>query len=145
MISLIVYLYLNNLYHRNPYSAYKPRRTIFAPINLKHEKTFTYAHYALFLFSAQHRHKPAKATNTLAAALLLAMMRTAPSQNYNYDTGVTQYFNNDIVSFNISPEFGFFLSDKWAIGIQPGYSRVSGTEVSNFYSMLTRQIIIATP
>jgi hypothetical protein len=55
-------------------------------------------------------------------------------QNINFDSGTTQYFNKDIVSFNISPEFGFFLSDKWAIGIQPGYSRVSGTETSNFYS-----------
>ena len=55
-------------------------------------------------------------------------------QNVNFDSGTTQYFNKDIVSFNISPEFGFFLSDKWAIGIQPGYSRVSGTETSNFYS-----------
>jgi hypothetical protein len=55
-------------------------------------------------------------------------------QNYNFDTGVTQYFNHNITSFNISPEFGFFLNDKWAIGIQPGYSRVSGTETSNFYS-----------
>ena len=55
-------------------------------------------------------------------------------QNYNFDTGVTQYLNHDIISFNVSPEFGFFLSDKWAIGIQPGYSRISGTETSNFYS-----------
>ena len=58
-------------------------------------------------------------------------------QNYNFDSGVTQYYNYKITSFNISPEFGFFISDKWAVGIQPGYSRVSGTETSNFFSSTT--------
>jgi hypothetical protein len=55
-------------------------------------------------------------------------------QNFNYDSGLTQYYNYKITKFNFSPEFGFFLSDKWTIGIQPGYSRVSGTETSNFFS-----------
>ncbi|MBB5394859.1 hypothetical protein [Mucilaginibacter sp. AK015] len=55
-------------------------------------------------------------------------------QNVNFDSGTTQYFNKNIIRFNISPEFGLFLGDKWAIGVQPGYSRVSGTEISNFYS-----------
>ncbi|RWY53965.1 hypothetical protein [Mucilaginibacter gilvus] len=31
-------------------------------------------------------------------------------------------------------EFGFFLGNKWTIGIQPGYSRLSGTETSYYYS-----------
>ncbi|MFD0765340.1 hypothetical protein ACFQZI_10795 [Mucilaginibacter lutimaris] len=58
-------------------------------------------------------------------------------QNFNFDSGVTQYFNYKITNFNISPEFGFFVGNKLAIGIQPGYSRVSGTETSNFYSATT--------
>ncbi|MEB0263148.1 MULTISPECIES: hypothetical protein [unclassified Mucilaginibacter] len=59
------------------------------------------------------------------------------SQNYNFDSGVTRYSNYKTTNFNISPEFGFFIGDKWTIGIQPGYSRVSGTETSNFYSATT--------
>src|ERR1700743_3283059 len=77
------------------------------------------------------------------------------SLNYNYDEagtssvisypeGTTYYNNGKITDFQISPDFGFFLSDKWAIGIQIGYSRTSGTEsntyvandtVSSYYSM----------
>ncbi len=65
------------------------------------------------------------------------------SLNYNYDEagsssvitypqGTTYYNNGKITDFQISPDFGFFLSDKWAIGIQIGYTRTSGTE-TNYY------------
>lgn len=56
------------------------------------------------------------------------------SQNITYPQGSTQYFNTGILTLNLNPEIGFFLSDKWAIGLQAGYSRVSGTETNNYYS-----------
>ena len=65
--------------------------------------------------------------------------------NYNYDgfgyntttyftTGRTFYTNNHISNFQVNPDFGFFFADKWAIGIQPGYSRTWGTETSYYNS-----------
>ena len=70
------------------------------------------------------------------------------SLNYNYDgygytnnigftTGTTVYTNNKITSIQFNPDFGFFMSDKWSVGIQPGYARTSGTETSNYYSNTT--------
>lgn len=59
------------------------------------------------------------------------------SSTINFDKGYTQYYNYKITNFNISPEFGFFIGDKWAIGIQPGYSRTAGTETSNYFSTAT--------
>jgi len=67
------------------------------------------------------------------------------SFNYNYDgygynsvttytTGNLYYVNNHINTLQVNPDFGFFLSDKWAVGIQPGYSRNWGTETSTFIS-----------
>ncbi len=61
--------------------------------------------------------------------------------NYNYDEygytntytftqGTTVYTNHAISNLQVSPDFGFFLSDKWAVGIQPGYARTWGTETS---------------
>ncbi|RYU91556.1 hypothetical protein EWM62_06345 [Mucilaginibacter terrigena] len=90
--------------------------------------------FAVLFVSAAASAQTGKGHKYLGGAFTFSYDEDGTVQNYNFDTGVTQYFNKDIVSFNISPEFGFFLSDKWAIGIQPGYSRVSGTEVSNFYS-----------
>jgi hypothetical protein len=91
--------------------------------------TFT----ALFIFGTASA-QTGKGQKYLGGSFTFSYDQDGTVQNFNYDSGTTQYFNKDIVSFNISPEFGFFLNDKWAIGIQPGYSRVSGTEVSNFYS-----------
>jgi hypothetical protein len=88
---------------------------------------------SLFIFCAALA-QTGKGHKYLGGSFTFSYDEDGTVQNYNFDTGVTQYLNHDIVSFNISPEFGFFLSDKWAIGIQPGYSRVSGTETSNFYS-----------
>jgi hypothetical protein len=53
---------------------------------------------------------------------------------YNYTQGTTQYINKNILSFNVNPEFGWFLGDNLTLSIQPGYSRVSGTETSNYFS-----------
>ncbi|MDB5137218.1 MAG: hypothetical protein JWP37_3821 [Mucilaginibacter sp.] len=54
--------------------------------------------------------------------------------NYTYANGVTQYNVSKLTTFQFSPEFGYFLSKKWAIGIQPNYSRSSGTETNAFTS-----------
>ena len=59
------------------------------------------------------------------------------SSTYNFNTGYTIYANKKITTFTISPQIGFFIGDKWTIGIQPIYSRTSGTEQSNFYSYTT--------
>jgi hypothetical protein len=59
------------------------------------------------------------------------------TNTFNYNEGYTIYTTSKITSFSIRPEFGFFISDKWSIGIQPVYSRTSGTETSNFFSYTT--------
>lgn len=59
------------------------------------------------------------------------------SSTITYPQGITQYYNTNILNLNVSPEFGFFLNKNWAIGIQPGYSRVSGKETSNYYASTT--------
>jgi hypothetical protein len=53
---------------------------------------------------------------------------------YTFNTGTTLYTVNKLTTFQFSPEFGYFLSKKWAIGIQPDYSRSSGTETNAFTS-----------
>jgi len=68
------------------------------------------------------------------------------SLNYNYDEagtssvisypqGTTYYNNGKVTNFQISPDFGFFLSNEWAIGIQIGYTRTSGTETSQYLAI----------
>jgi len=53
---------------------------------------------------------------------------------YAFSTGTTNYTVSNISTFQFNPEFGYFLSKKWAIGIQPNYSRTSGTETNAFTS-----------
>ena len=57
------------------------------------------------------------------------------TNTYTYATGSTIYSNHDISNLQINPDFGFFLSNKWSVGIQPGYSRVAGTETSAYYAL----------
>ena len=87
----------------------------------------------LFVFSAASA-QTGKGHKYLGGSFNFSYDEDGTVQNINYGSGVTQYYNYKITNFNFSPEFGFFLSDKWTIGIQPGYSRVSGTETSNFFS-----------
>jgi hypothetical protein len=75
-----------------------------------------------------------KGQRFLGGSFAVSYNQDGTSQNVTFDSGTTVYSNYHVLSFNVSPEFGFFLGDKWAIGIQPGYSRVSGTETSNYYS-----------
>jgi len=56
------------------------------------------------------------------------------SNTYNYAEGYTIYTASKISNFSLRPEFGFFISDKWSIGIQPVYSRSGGTETSQYFS-----------
>lgn len=51
---------------------------------------------------------------------------------YTFQTGYTNYTVNKISNLAIAPEFGYFIGKNWAIGIQPNYSRSSGTETSVF-------------
>src|SRR5882757_1571075 len=53
---------------------------------------------------------------------------------YNFANGTTQYTISNLTTFQINPEFGYFLSKNWTIGIQPNYSHSSGTETSVFTS-----------
>jgi hypothetical protein len=54
------------------------------------------------------------------------------SNIYSYSTGSTVYTNSHITNIQVSPDFGFFLTDRWAIGLQLGYSRVSGRETNDY-------------
>ncbi|CAN5245498.1 hypothetical protein BH09BAC6_BH09BAC6_18870 [soil metagenome] len=51
---------------------------------------------------------------------------------YNSNNGYIVYTTGHVFTFSVSPEIGFFLSDRWAVGIQPSYSRTSGHEVSAY-------------
>jgi hypothetical protein len=53
---------------------------------------------------------------------------------YTFQTGTTNYTIHNLTTFQFNPEFGYFLSKNWSIGIQPNYSRSSGTETSVFTS-----------
>lgn len=53
---------------------------------------------------------------------------------YTFATGTTNYTISKVSTFQFNPEFGYFLSKKWAIGIQPNYSRSAGTETNAFTS-----------
>ncbi len=55
---------------------------------------------------------------------------------YSYASGYTNYYVTKVSTFTMSPEFGFFLSNKLSIGIQGSYSHGSGTESSYYYSYL---------
>ncbi|MCR8557077.1 hypothetical protein KXD93_05465 [Mucilaginibacter sp. BJC16-A38] len=52
----------------------------------------------------------------------------------DYSEGYTNYVTSKIGNLSIRPEIGFFISDKWSIGVQAVYSRNSGTETSNYFS-----------
>src|ERR1700744_1725522 len=59
------------------------------------------------------------------------------TQTYNFTEGYTNYSIKDIKSISLSPAFGFFLSKKWSLGIQPLYQRTAGTEENQYYSYTT--------
>lgn len=52
----------------------------------------------------------------------------------DYNEGYTNYVITKVGNLSIRPEIGFFISDKWSIGVQAVYSRNSGTETSNYFS-----------
>ena len=64
--------------------------------------------------------------------------------DYNYDNspvtttipypgyGTTYYTTKNRFDFQVAPDFGIFLTDKWAVGIQLGYTRDGGTEVNDY-------------
>jgi len=92
----------------------------------------------LFLFfvcagtvSAQTGHK---GEYYLGGSLSYDYSGYGSSTTYNFDAGYTVYTTTKVSTFSLRPEFGFFISDKWSIGIQPVYSRTGGTETSSYYS-----------
>lgn len=56
------------------------------------------------------------------------------TSTYNFNNGYTDYTTTKIAALSIRPEIGFFISNKWSIGVQAVYSRTSGTETSKYYS-----------
>ncbi|TSD67127.1 hypothetical protein FFF34_006960 [Inquilinus sp. KBS0705] len=88
----------------------------------------------LLLISTTAFSQPASGQKYLGGSLYFNYDQAGKYSVTYYSTGYTQYNNSNVVNFNISPEFGFFLNDSWSIGIRPSYTRVSGTERSNFYS-----------
>ena len=47
-----------------------------------------------------------------------------------------QYYTTNVTAFNISPVFGFFVSDKWSINVMPSFGWTSGTETSLRYDYI---------
>jgi hypothetical protein len=73
------------------------------------------------------------------------------STDYNYDSspasmsttsfapyGTTYYYTKNRYDFQLAPDFGIFLTNKWAVGIQLGYTRDGGTEVNNYVASNTQ-------
>ena len=66
------------------------------------------------------------------------------SVDYNYDSspvtttipyapyGTTYYSTKNRYDFQLAPDFGIFLTNRWAVGIQLGYTRDGGTEVNDY-------------
>ena len=55
-------------------------------------------------------------------ALVAVMSLTASAQVYvGGSVGLWRDYNANETSFNLIPEVGYNLSDKWAIGLQIGY------------------------
>jgi hypothetical protein len=54
------------------------------------------------------------------------------TNTYSYTTGTTYYTNNHITDFQVSPDFGYFFADNWAVGLQLGYTRTSGQEINDY-------------
>jgi len=54
------------------------------------------------------------------------------TNTYSYTTGTTYYTNNHITDFQVSPDFGYFFSENWAVGLQLGYTRTSGQEINDY-------------
>src|SRR5579862_7027450 len=81
-----------------------------------------------------------KGTYYTGGTLLYTYNEAGTTTTYTYPTGYIDYTNHKISTFQINPEFGYFLSKKWSIGIQPNYSRVGGTETSVFNSYDTNLV-----
>jgi hypothetical protein len=92
---------------------------------------------AILFFAGASSAQTGKGAKYIGGSFNLNYDEAGYSSNTTFPQGHTQYFNTGILNLNISPEFGFFLNKKWTIGIQPGYSRLSGTETSNYYSNTT--------
>lgn len=91
----------------------------------------------IFCFSFCTLAQPGKGQFYLGGSMNYNYNTYGSKTTYNFSTGYTDYFLTNISAFSISPEFGYFLSDEWSVGIQPTYQRNSGTESSYFYSYIS--------
>lgn len=73
-----------------------------------------------------------KGQHYVGGSLTTTFNEAGTSVIYNSNNGYIVYSTGHIFTFTVSPEVGFFISDKWAVGIQPSYSRTSGREVSAY-------------
>src|ERR1700761_573636 len=53
---------------------------------------------------------------------------------YSYTDGYINYYTTKVGNLNISPEFGFKLTNHWSVGVQPIFQRTSGTESSYYFA-----------
>ena len=101
--------------------------------NLMKQKllAFSFFLFALIGSAAAQGHK---GQYYLGGSLAYDYSSYGSSSTVNFADGYTNYTTSKISNFSFRPEFGFFISDKWSIGIQPVYSRNGGTETSDFHS-----------
>lgn len=81
---------------------------------------------------------------TASAQLTKGAYYIGGSVDYNYDSspstttipypgyGTTYYTTKNRFDFQVSPDFGIFLTNKWAVGLQLGYTRDGGTEINDY-------------
>jgi hypothetical protein len=98
------------------------------------KQTLFYLSIVFLFFSSSASAQIAKGNHYMGGSFDLNYDSKGTTTVYNFNTGYNTYTNNKILNLQINPQFGYFMSDKWTIGIQPSYSRVSGTEISNFTS-----------
>jgi hypothetical protein len=81
--------------------------------------------------------QPAKGQFYMGGNVVYNYNSYGSSNTITYSTGYTIYNITNVAAFSLSPEIGYFISNKWSIGIQPTYQRTSGTETSYFYSNIS--------
>src|SRR6478609_8029355 len=98
------------------------------------KQTLFYLSIVFLFFSSSASAQIGKSNHYVGGSFDLNYDSKGTTTVYTFNSGYNTYTNNKILNLQINPQFGYFMSDKWTIGIQPSYSRLSGTEISNFTS-----------